>query len=41
VKDGILSVKKAEEDYHVIVDPETLELNLEETEKLRGKNKKI
>ena len=35
VKNGILSIKRAKEDYHVVVDPETLELNLEETEEIR------
>jgi N-methylhydantoinase B len=39
VKDGIISIEKAEKDYCVVVDPETLELNLEETEKLRKTEK--
>jgi N-methylhydantoinase B len=36
VKNGIISVECAKEDYGVVVNPETFELNLEETEKLRG-----
>lgn len=36
VKNGIISVECAKEDYGVVVDPETFEINLEETEKLRG-----
>jgi N-methylhydantoinase B len=36
VKNGIISLDCAKEDYGVVVDPETFELNLEETEKLRG-----
>ena len=37
VKNGIISVKRAKEDYGVAVDPETFEVNSEETEKLRKK----
>lgn len=37
VKNGIISCKQAEEDYGVIIDPETFEVNLEETKKLRKK----
>ncbi len=37
VKNGILSLEKAREDYGVIIDPETYEVNLEETEILRKK----
>lgn len=36
VKNGIISVECAIEDYGVVVDSETFEINLEETEKLRG-----
>jgi N-methylhydantoinase B len=36
VKNGIISVECAKEDYGVVVDPETFEINLEETENLRG-----
>jgi N-methylhydantoinase B len=35
VKNGILSIEKAREDYGVAVDPETFQVNVEETEKLR------
>ena len=37
VKNGIISLEKAKEDYGVVVDPETFMLNLEETEKIRKK----
>lgn len=37
VKNGILSLEKAREDYGVIIDPETYEVNLKETEILRKK----
>lgn len=37
VKNGILSLEKAKEDYGVIIDPETYEVNLKETEILRKK----
>ena len=39
VKNKIISVEKAKEDYGVIIDPETFEVNLKETEKLRKKKK--
>jgi N-methylhydantoinase B len=37
VKNGILSLEKAKKDYGVIINPETYEVNLEETEVLRKK----
>ena len=37
VKNGIISIERAREDYGVVIDPKTFELNLEETEKLRKK----
>jgi len=37
VKNGVISLKKAREDYGVIVDRETFEVNKEETDKLRKK----
>ena len=37
VKNGIISLKKAKEDYVVIIEPETFKVNLAETEKLRKK----
>jgi N-methylhydantoinase B len=36
VKNGIISIDCAKEDYGVVVNPETFEVDLEETEKLRG-----
>ena len=39
VKAGIISSKKAQEDYGVVIKPKTFELNLEETEKLRKKKR--
>ena len=36
-KNGIISIEKAKKDYGVIIDPETFEVNLKETEKLRKK----
>jgi N-methylhydantoinase B len=36
VKNGIISAECAKEDYGVVVNPETFEVDLEETEKLRG-----
>jgi N-methylhydantoinase B len=36
VKNGIISVECAKEDYGVVVNPETFEVDLEETERLRG-----
>jgi len=38
VKNGIITIEKAEEDYGVILDPKNFEVNLEETEKLRKKS---
>jgi N-methylhydantoinase B len=35
VKSGIISIKRAKEDYSVIVDPETYELDAEATNRLR------
>ena len=35
VKNGVISIERAKQDYGVVVDPVTLELNLEETEKIR------
>jgi N-methylhydantoinase B len=35
VKNGIISLKKAREDYGVVIDPKTFEVNSGETEKLR------
>jgi N-methylhydantoinase B len=37
VKNGVISLNKAKEDYGVIVDRETFEVNKEETDKLRKK----
>jgi N-methylhydantoinase B len=37
VRDGILSLEKAREDYGVVVDPETSELDVKETARLRQK----
>jgi N-methylhydantoinase B len=39
VKNGVITVQSAKEDYGVVVDPETFELKLKETTKLRGKKK--
>ncbi len=36
VKNGIISIESAKGDYGVVLDPETFEVDLEETEKLRG-----
>jgi len=36
-KNGIISTEKAKEDYGAVIDPETFEVNLKETEKLRKK----
>ncbi len=36
-KNGIISIEKAKEDYGVVIAPETFEVNLKETEKLRKK----
>jgi N-methylhydantoinase B len=40
VRNGTLSLKKAKEDYGIVVDPTTLDLNRSETERLRGKRKR-
>ena len=40
VKNGIISVQKAKEDYGVIIEPDAFEVNLKETEKLRKENKR-
>jgi N-methylhydantoinase B len=37
VRNGTLSLKRAKEDYGVVINPETFEVNLFETERLRGK----
>jgi N-methylhydantoinase B len=37
VKNGTLSLKRAKEDYDIIVNPETFEMNRPETERLRGR----
>ncbi len=39
VKNRIISIEQAKEDYGVIIDPETFDINLLETEKLRKKKK--
>ena len=39
VKNGIISLEKAREDYGVAVEPETFEVNIEETQRLRQKKK--
>ena len=38
-KNGIISAEKAKEDYGVVIDSETFEVSLKETEKLRKKNR--
>jgi len=40
VRNGTLSLKRAEEDYGIVIDSTTLDLNRSETERLRGKDKK-
>ena len=35
VRNGFVSVEKAKEDYGVVIDPQTMEVNYEETKKLR------
>jgi N-methylhydantoinase B len=37
VKDGIISPEKAREDYGVVIDPETFEIDTDETENIRGR----
>jgi hypothetical protein len=39
VKNGIISLEKAKEDYGVVINAENFEVNSEETEKLRKKKK--
>jgi N-methylhydantoinase B len=39
VRDELLSVEKAKEDYGVVIDPVTLEVDYKKTEELRGKRK--
>jgi N-methylhydantoinase B len=39
VKNGVISVERAKQDYGVTVDSDTLELDLAETEKIRKKIK--
>ncbi len=39
VKNGIISLEKAREDYGVVIDPETAEVNQKETEELRQAKK--
>ncbi|MCK4795700.1 MAG: hydantoinase B/oxoprolinase family protein [Desulfobacteraceae bacterium] len=38
VVDGLISVEQAREAYGVVIDPSTIEINPEETEKLRGRS---
>ena len=40
VRNGTLSPKRAKEDYGIVIDPVTLDMNQSETERLRGKIKK-
>jgi N-methylhydantoinase B len=39
VKNGIISLERAKQDYGVIINPDTLELNLAETERIRKERK--
>jgi len=39
VKNGVVSRKKAKDDYGVIIDPETFKVNIKKTEKLREQKK--
>ena len=41
VRNGILSLEKAKEDYGIVINPETFEMNRPETQRLRGNIKKI
>ncbi len=41
IKNGIISIEKAKEDYGVVIDPETYEVDKKETEKIRGNKKSI
>jgi N-methylhydantoinase B len=36
VRNGFVSIEKAKEDYGVVIDPLTYEVNGEETRRLRG-----
>jgi N-methylhydantoinase B len=40
VRNGILSLQKAHEEYGIVLDPMTMELKQTETEQLRRKSKK-
>jgi N-methylhydantoinase B len=40
VRNGTLSLKSAKEDYGMVIDPTTLDMNRSATERLRGKSKK-
>ncbi len=40
VRDGIISIERAREDYGVIIDPKTFRLDLENTKRLREKREK-
>jgi N-methylhydantoinase B len=40
VRNGTLSLQKAQEEYGIVIDPMTMELKQTETEQLRGKSKK-
>jgi N-methylhydantoinase B len=37
VRNGIISIEKAKEDYGVVIIHDTYEVNLEETKNIRGK----
>jgi len=39
VKNGILSVENAKEDYRVVIDPKTFEVDIEQTKEIRGNKK--
>ncbi|NIM59355.1 MAG: hydantoinase B/oxoprolinase family protein [Candidatus Aminicenantes bacterium] len=39
VKNGIISIEKAKEDHGVVINPETFEVDIKETEKIRKKEK--
>lgn len=41
VANGYVSINGAEQDYGVVIDPDTLEVNYEKTEKLRKKKRRI
>jgi hypothetical protein len=40
VRNGTLSLRKAQEDYGIVIDPKTLNLDESQTERLRRKEKK-